>query len=105
VEQAPPATGINNSTAPLIADLGTLMKKLSDYDPILEFDKNKYCTPTARCIIFWIFYTGLHIGLFAFGYIKQRDDPSLEVLNQIGVSISISRGAGLVLAFDCVILM
>jgi NADPH oxidase len=81
------------------------MKKLSDYDPILEFNTSAYFNPTLRSIIFWMCYTAIHVGLFAFGWIKQRNDPSLDVLNEIGTSIYISRGAGLVLAFDCAILM
>src|SRR5437764_1553305 len=51
-------------------------------------------------LIFWIFWLGSHIGLFAYGFIKQRDDPELSDLTAIGLSVTTSRGAGLCLAFD-----
>ena len=51
--------------------------------------------------IFW----AAHLALFIFGYFKQRDDPELEFLNQIGQSVYISRGAGLVLALDCALIL
>lgn len=81
------------------------MTKISDHDPILAFDYNSYFSETLRCGIFWMVYSLLHLSLFVFGWIKQRDDLSLKILNQIGTSIYISRAAGLVLSFDCAILL
>lgn len=40
-----------------------------------------------------------------YGYFKQRDDASLALLNGIGQSVYISRGAGLVLSLDCTLLL
>ncbi|GBB98951.1 hypothetical protein RclHR1_03370018 [Rhizophagus clarus] len=51
-------------------------------------------------LLFWIFWLGSHAGLFAYGYIKQRDDPELSRLTNIGLSVLMSRGAGLCLAYD-----
>jgi len=51
-------------------------------------------------LMFWIFWFGSHIGLFTYGFIKQRDDPELAQLTAIGLSVMTSRGAGLCLAYD-----
>ncbi|CAB4384688.1 unnamed protein product [Rhizophagus irregularis] len=51
-------------------------------------------------LLFWIFWLGSHAGLFAYGFIKQRDDPELSNLTAIGLSVTMSRGAGLCLAYD-----
>ncbi|CAB4384687.1 unnamed protein product [Rhizophagus irregularis] len=51
-------------------------------------------------LLFWIFWLGSHAGLFAYGFIKQRDDPELSNLTAIGLSVMMSRGAGLCLAYD-----
>src|SRR6266536_4364578 len=51
-------------------------------------------------LLFWIFWFGSHAGLFAYGYIKQMDDPELSWLTEIGLSVLISRGAVLCLSYD-----
>lgn len=56
---------------------------------------------TVRFLIFHFLFWGIHIGLFIFGYIKQRDDYELRILDTIGYSVLFSRGAGLVMAVDC----
>ncbi|KAK6522568.1 hypothetical protein TWF281_002007 [Arthrobotrys megalospora] len=55
----------------------------------------------SRRLFFWIFWYGSHWGLFAYGWIKQAQDPRLSLLNGLKYSVWISRGAGLVLAYDC----
>ncbi|KAI9193461.1 ferric reductase NAD binding domain-containing protein [Polychytrium aggregatum] len=60
---------------------------------------------TPRRVIFYVLWTAIHVGLFVFGYIKQKDDPELFVLDSLGASVFTSRGAGLVLAFDCALLL
>ncbi|CAJ0642389.1 4720_t:CDS:1, partial [Entrophospora sp. SA101] len=49
---------------------------------------------------FWIFWFSSHIGLFFYGFYKQKNDPELAHLNAIGFSVWTSRGAGLCLAYD-----
>ncbi|CAG8781557.1 18675_t:CDS:1, partial [Acaulospora morrowiae] len=51
-------------------------------------------------LAFWIFWFGSHIGLFIFGFLKQKDDVELNNLNVLGLSVWSSRGAGLCLAYD-----
>src|SRR6185369_3262655 len=55
---------------------------------------------TSKCLFFWIFWIGSHIGLFFYGFFKQKDDIELAHLNKIGFSILVSCGAGLCLAYD-----
>ncbi|CAG8473681.1 19469_t:CDS:2 [Dentiscutata erythropus] len=55
---------------------------------------------TLKRLTFWIFWFGSHIFLFILGYLKQKDDPSLDNLNVLGLSVWTSRGAGLCLAYD-----
>jgi len=56
-------------------------------------------------LAFWIFWFGSHIGLFIYGFLKQKDDDSLATLNSIGLSVWTSRGAGLCLAYDCSLIL
>ncbi|RHZ81808.1 hypothetical protein Glove_117g576 [Diversispora epigaea] len=51
-------------------------------------------------LAFWIFWFGSHIGLFIYGFLKQKTDHELDNLNVIGLSVWSSRGAGLCLAYD-----
>ncbi|KIW11268.1 hypothetical protein PV08_10568 [Exophiala spinifera] len=56
-------------------------------------------------IIFYVLWWGLHWGLFAFGWYKQASDPRLAGLNTLTFSVWLSRGAGLVLSFDCLFIL
>ncbi|KAJ9623007.1 uncharacterized protein PV06_04776 [Exophiala oligosperma] len=56
-------------------------------------------------IIFYLLWWPLHWGLFAFGWYKQAADPRLAGLNTLTFSVWISRGAGLVLSFDCLFIL
>ncbi|KAJ3090669.1 hypothetical protein HK102_003004 [Quaeritorhiza haematococci] len=60
---------------------------------------------TPQRVAFYIFWVGSHLGLFLFGWFKQKNDPDLAVLNGLTYSVWSSRGAGLVLAYDCSILL
>ncbi|KAI5850660.1 ferric reductase NAD binding domain-containing protein [Tricharina praecox] len=55
---------------------------------------------TGRKLFFWIFWWGVHWGLFAYGWYSQYTNERLAALNGLRYSVWISRGAGLVLAFD-----
>jgi len=58
-----------------------------------------------RRIAFFVLYGGFHLFLFVFGFFKQKDDPHLSLLNGLKLSVWASRGAGLVLAFDCAMVL
>ncbi|KAJ3089858.1 hypothetical protein HK102_005315 [Quaeritorhiza haematococci] len=60
---------------------------------------------TWRRFFFYTFWILSHLGIFIFGFIKQKTDPDLKVLNSIGASVWTSRGAGLVLVFDSALLL
>ncbi|KAI9749592.1 MAG: hypothetical protein M4579_006814 [Chaenotheca gracillima] len=53
----------------------------------------------AKCFFYFLFH-GLHIGMFALGWIKQARDPRLAGLNTLTYSVWLSRGAGLALSID-----
>ncbi|OLL24771.1 Superoxide-generating NADPH oxidase heavy chain subunit A [Neolecta irregularis DAH-3] len=65
-----------------------------------------------RRIVFRLLFWGSHLVFFAFGWSslarvppahyrwKQAHDPRLADLNSLGVSVWVSRGAGLALAYD-----
>ncbi|CAG8479596.1 8737_t:CDS:2 [Ambispora gerdemannii] len=53
-----------------------------------------------RRLAFWIFWFGSHGGLFVYGFLKQKNDPELANLNVLQLSVWMSRGAGLCLAYD-----
>jgi len=55
--------------------------------------------------IFTIVYALIHIAFFIFGFLKQKNDKDLSNINTIGLSVYISRGAGLVLGFDSSVLL
>ncbi|KAI5784245.1 ferric reductase NAD binding domain-containing protein [Pyronema domesticum] len=55
---------------------------------------------TGRKLTFWIFWWGIHWGLFAYGWYSQITNARLAGLNTLLYSVWLSRGAGLVLAFD-----
>lgn len=53
-----------------------------------------------RRIVFFVFWSILHWGLFAYGWYSQESDRELDNLNILKFSVWTSRGAGLVLGFD-----
>ncbi|KAF8632633.1 hypothetical protein AX15_001832 [Amanita polypyramis BW_CC] len=53
-----------------------------------------------RRLVFNILFYGAHFGLFAYGWYSQEVNRSLAALNTLKFSVWLSRGAGLVLAFD-----
>ncbi|KAF8202852.1 NADPH oxidase isoform 1 [Pholiota molesta] len=55
---------------------------------------------TPRRLVFNILFYGTHFGLFAYGWHSQATNPRLAGLNTLKYSVWLSRGAGLVLAFD-----
>ncbi|OAA62765.1 NADPH oxidase [Niveomyces insectorum RCEF 264] len=63
----------------------------------------KQLTPTKLFfhILFWTF----HWALFAYGWYKQARDPRLSGLNTLTFSVWISRGAGLVLSVDGMLIL
>jgi NADPH oxidase 1 len=58
-----------------------------------------------RKLAFYVIWWGLHLGVFAFGWWKQLSDPKLAALNTLTFSVWISRGAGLVLSFDTLLIV
>ncbi|CAK7215811.1 hypothetical protein SBRCBS47491_002610 [Sporothrix bragantina] len=60
---------------------------------------------TAQKLFFHFLFWGFHFGLFAFGWYKQASDPRLAGLNTLTFSVWISRGAGLVLTFDGMLIL
>ncbi|GAO51065.1 hypothetical protein SAICODRAFT_65528 [Saitoella complicata NRRL Y-17804] len=55
---------------------------------------------TIRSILFYFFWYGSHIGLFAYGWWAQATNTRLAGLNTLKFSVWSSRGAGLCLAYD-----
>jgi len=53
-----------------------------------------------RRLAFNVIFYGIHFGLFAYGWYSQATNVRLAGLNSLKWSVWISRGAGLVLAFD-----
>jgi len=60
---------------------------------------------TGRRLIFNIVFWGGHWGLFALGWYLQETQPLLAALNTLTFSVWISRGAGLVLSFDGLLIL
>ncbi|KKA30710.1 hypothetical protein TD95_004195 [Thielaviopsis punctulata] len=60
---------------------------------------------TASKMTFNILFWGIHWAIFAYGWYKQDSDPRLAALNSIGLSVWMSRGAGLVLSVDCTLIL
>ncbi|KAJ7708362.1 NADPH oxidase isoform 1 [Mycena rosella] len=54
----------------------------------------------ARRLAFNVIFYGLHFFLFAYGWHSQQTNTKLAALNLLKFSVWVSRGAGLVLAFD-----
>ncbi|KAJ6629372.1 NADPH oxidase [Mycena sp. CBHHK59/15] len=55
---------------------------------------------TARRLAFNVIFYGLHLFFFAYGWHSQQTNKKLAALNLLQYSVWVSRGAGLVLAFD-----
>jgi len=55
---------------------------------------------TPRRLLFNILFYGSHLGLFAYGWYSQLTNARLAGLNTLKFSVWLSRGAGLVLAYD-----
>ncbi|KAI4287696.1 MAG: hypothetical protein L6R35_003047 [Caloplaca aegaea] len=64
---------------------------------------SKQFTPSK--ILFNVWFHGLHIGLFVYGWWKQAADERLAGLNTLTFSVWLSRGAGLVLSVDGAIIV
>ncbi|KAI0023833.1 ferric reductase like transmembrane component [Xylariomycetidae sp. FL0641] len=60
---------------------------------------------TAGKLIFHILFWGFHFGMFSLGWILQQSNQKLAALNGLIWSVWISRGAGLVLACDCTLIL
>ncbi|KAK5170974.1 uncharacterized protein LTR77_004118 [Saxophila tyrrhenica] len=60
---------------------------------------------TARKIIFYTLFHGLHIALFIIGWYVQANDERLAPLNTLEFSVWFSRGAGLNLAVDVTLIL
>jgi len=58
-----------------------------------------------RRILFYIVWGAVHLGLFAKGWTSQMFDKELDNLNVLRFSVWASRGAGLVLGFDCAFIL
>ncbi|KAF2100606.1 hypothetical protein NA57DRAFT_37223 [Rhizodiscina lignyota] len=58
-----------------------------------------------RKLVFYFLFYGFHITLFAIGWWKQARDPRLAGLNTLQYSVWFSRGAGLVLSVDVMIIL
>lgn len=57
-----------------------------------------------KCIFYFLFW-GMQWGLFAYGWYKQAADIRLKALNGLKFSVWISRGAGLVLSVDILMIL
>ncbi|KAH9817685.1 ferric reductase NAD binding domain-containing protein [Melampsora americana] len=55
---------------------------------------------TARRLLFYLIWHGVHAGLFVQGWYSQKSNEKLAILNLLTYSVWISRGAGLCLVFD-----
>jgi NADPH oxidase len=53
-----------------------------------------------RRLAFNVLFYGAHLGLFAYGWYSQFTNTKLAALNGLKFSVWLSRGAGIVLAFD-----
>ncbi|KAG8533715.1 uncharacterized protein KY384_001456 [Bacidia gigantensis] len=60
---------------------------------------------TGRMLLFIALFHGMHVALFAVGWWKQITDQRLAGLNTLTFSVWISRGAGLALSVDGMIIV
>jgi len=63
-----------------------------------EWFQREFMVP--RRLAFNVFFYGLHMGIFAYGWWSQATNLRLAGLNTLKFSVWTSRGAGLVLALD-----
>ncbi|KAG7109410.1 NADPH oxidase 1 like protein [Verticillium longisporum] len=59
----------------------------------------------AEKLTFHVIFWGLHWGVFAYGWYAQANEPRLAPLNALRFSVWTSRGAGLVLSFDGMLIL
>ncbi|KAI8810577.1 ferric reductase NAD binding domain-containing protein [Cladochytrium replicatum] len=60
---------------------------------------------TPKRIAWYLFWFGSNVGLFIAGFLKQKNDPGLALLNSIGGSVFSSRGAGMAMVYTCTCLL
>ncbi|EMC98797.1 hypothetical protein BAUCODRAFT_380698 [Baudoinia panamericana UAMH 10762] len=60
---------------------------------------------TPRKMLFYTLFHGFHIFLFIYGWYKQASTPQLAGLNTLHFSVWFSRGAGLVLSVDVLMIL
>ncbi|RKU48306.1 hypothetical protein DL546_007824 [Coniochaeta pulveracea] len=60
---------------------------------------------TGTKLLFNFLFWSFHWALFAYGWWKQASDPRLAGLNTLKYSVWISRGAGLVLSVDAMVIL
>ncbi|KAF2493788.1 hypothetical protein BU16DRAFT_550770 [Lophium mytilinum] len=60
---------------------------------------------TIKKSLFYILFWGFHWSMFAYGWWKQAGDERLAALNGLKFSVWISRGAGLVLSIDVLLIL
>ncbi|KAF9015087.1 NADPH oxidase A [Cyathus striatus] len=65
---------------------------------MISWFRREFLTP--RRLVFNVVFYGLHFFFFAYGWYSQATNHRLAGLNTLKWSVWISRGAGLVLAFD-----
>ncbi|KAF2236145.1 hypothetical protein EV356DRAFT_443909 [Viridothelium virens] len=58
-----------------------------------------------RQLVFNVLFHGFHIGIFALGWWEQAKDERLAALNTLKFSVWFSRGAGLVLSVDILLIL
>ncbi|PNS17362.1 Superoxide-proteinrating NADPH oxidase heavy chain subunit A [Sphaceloma murrayae] len=60
---------------------------------------------TRRKLTFDLLFHGFHVGIFVLGWWKQITDSRLAALNTLNFSVWLSRGAGLVLSVDVLLIL
>jgi NADPH oxidase len=60
---------------------------------------------TPQRLLFYFLFHGTHIGIFVYGWYMQAHDKRLAALNTLRLSVWVSRGAGLCLTFDGLLIM
>ena len=60
---------------------------------------------TPRKLLFYTTFHLFHVFLFIYGWYKQASDPRLAPLNTLHFSVWFSRGAGLVLSVDVLLIL
>ncbi|KAF1988549.1 hypothetical protein K402DRAFT_419388 [Aulographum hederae CBS 113979] len=58
-----------------------------------------------RKLLFYFLFYGFHVALFAIGWWKQAEDERLAGLNTLTYSVWFSRGAGLALSVDVMLIL